>query len=97
MGFISTEHLRKLEGRVAYLDREIGWNRERQEADRRLLDHQKEQIQTLKNRLVLTESILANVLSMNVKCIVGWDYYLEKLTEIRETDPDSSKVKLQAS
>ena len=92
MGFISTEDLRKLEGRVAYLDREIGWNRERQEADRRLLDHQREQITTLKHRLALTESILMNVLARNVNCIVGWDFYLDRLHEIREDDPDRNHL-----
>ncbi len=86
--FISSEELRKIEGRVAYLDREIGWNRERQETDRRLLDRQKEQIETLKHRLALTESILMNLLARNVNCIVGWDYYLDRLHDIRKDDPD---------
>lgn len=54
------------------------------------LAHQKEQNDCIKTRVSLCEVILANLLAKNANCIVGWDFYLEKLKEIRSTDPDSN-------
>ncbi len=41
----------------------------------------------------LCEVILANLLASNMNCFVGWDYYLDRLQEIKSTDPDSNPAK----
>ena len=75
---------------IQHLDNELHWVKRCRDADQEVISRQKEQIECLKTRMTLCEVILVNVLAKNVNCIVGWDFYLEKLREIRSTDPDSN-------
>ena len=81
------EALRK---HVIYLDEQINHLYRYDQYQEEKIEKQKDQIEIFRRRLALSETILMNVLARNVNCIVGWDYYLDQLQEIRKTDTDSN-------
>ena len=75
---------------IRHLDSELHYYKGSHLAAQERIALQKEQNDCLKTRVSLCEVILANILARNVDCIVGCDYYLERLEDIRSTDPDSN-------
>jgi hypothetical protein len=91
MGFFNGgRKLKALRDHVDYLDRQINHLYEYDHYLQEKNEKQRDQIETLRRRSALSETILMNVLARNVNCIVGWDYYLDQLQEIRKTDTDSN-------
>ena len=94
MGFLNKRReIDALKSQVEHLDRELHFYKGLHNAAEEKITHQKAQIECMKVRTSLCEVILANILARNANCIVGWDFYLEKLQEIRSTDPDSNPGK----
>ena len=91
MGFFAKRsEIDRLQSHIDHLDREVHFYKGLYNSTEQKLAHQKEQNDCIKTRVSLCEVILANLLAKNANCIVGWDFYLEKLKEIRSTDPDSN-------
>lgn len=94
MGFLNKRReIDGLKSHIQHLDNELHFYKGCQSAADEKISLQKEQIECMKVRTSLCEVILANILARNANCIVGWDFYLEKLQEIRSTDPDSNPGK----
>ena len=79
-----------LEGQVRHLDSELHFYKMCHDAAEKKISHLQEQLQPLRTRISLCEVVLANLLAKDTDCIMGWDFYLEKLQEVRKTDPDSN-------
>ena len=82
--------LTALSSRVEELAQNFLHLRKKWEAIHEKNENQREQIECLRVRTALCEVILANILARNVNCIVGSDYYLERIKEVRATDPDGN-------
>ena len=88
--FIKRSEIDAIKSHVEHLNRELDFQKRCYDAAQEKISHQKEQIDCIKIRATLCEAVLLNMLAKNVNCIVGWDYYLDRLKEIRATDPDSN-------
>ncbi len=94
MGFFTKRReIQGLENHIQHLDNELHFYKRCHDVLEQKVAHQNEQHACLKVRTSLCEVILANLLAKDAKCIVGWDYYLDRLKEIRSTDPDSNPPK----
>ena len=82
-----------LSPRVDWIDNRLRWFDSRNKSNEDKINLLEEKYACLKSRMHLCEVILANLLASNMNCFVGWDYYLDRLQEIKSTDPDSNPAK----
>ena len=92
--------LRKLKEQVSclishmqWMDQKVRWLDRTKATDEQKIAHFEDQYHCLKVRMSLCEVVLINLLARTNNCFVGHDYYLDRLQEIRSTDPDSNLKK----